>query len=627
MADGRQSRNSNKTELTPSANAIFHPGSSKTPEQVAKEAREDQARERSRKAAQQSRDSGKEQTEPKGPKKVTLIRPTKEKPGSEIDTNERESATPSPTEDTQSLSGTEASQAQSDEVIFSSDERDTERNNEEASIVIRDEEDSRDSDDSQDTFQLLSPRDGSESETEIMTKVERTLPVSGTAGAPRTLSNDDSGIKAAEWLETVKEVISKHRPSLLETPENAEELVEAVVSYMEVPLRKLCKRSLAEATCWEDIERGIFKLYPDAKDVMTGSFKQIVSLLGRRGALGDARQREAMAFLRNFQSEAETLLASTRGKRITPYQLVKWIEGEFDENFMSRVKFRMILNGKPEWVEESVEATAPATASTSNNVPPPAEVKTVRKLVKIPKAIDWDDFEDWRWLIEELMVLLNEEVDRSLRYGGIDKREERSDKADKRKEPIMMNATPGIVSARPFSEEINATLAKLADLGTLTAKHLEQQGETLRKIAESMDNNNKKTSERRTYNPSSGGNYKCYFDGGDHFIKDCEELKRYIKEGLAESRDGKIYARGGKRIPGEKTGKCWKDRLDDMYREEKEKEAEAKKQEVYIFQGVETASDDEDDDESNDSGAFYERLAQEARQYQSFMNERREAGF
>ena len=89
MADGRKSRNSNKTEITPSANAIFHPGSSKTPEQAAREAREDRLRERSRRAVQNSVAST---DEPEKPKRVTLTRPTKPTASSENIRNQREGA-------------------------------------------------------------------------------------------------------------------------------------------------------------------------------------------------------------------------------------------------------------------------------------------------------------------------------------------------------------------------------------------------------------------------------------------------------------------------------------------------------------------------------------------------------
>ena len=67
---------------------------------------------------------------------------------------------------------------------------------------------------------------------------------------------------------------------------------------------------------------------------------------------------------------------------------------------------------------------------------------------------------------------------------------------------------------------------------------------------------------------SAPRDHHCHFCGGDHWKSSCEVLKEYICDGkciLCD--DGHITLPGGRFIPGSITGKTFRERLNEWYRQ------------------------------------------------------------
>ena len=68
--------------------------------------------------------------------------------------------------------------------------------------------------------------------------------------------------------------------------------------------------------------------------------------------------------------------------------------------------------------------------------------------------------------------------------------------------------------------------------------------------------------------PSTPHDLHCHFCGGNHFKNSCNILKEYIRDGKCMlHNDGRIALPGGRFIPGSITGKWFKERLDEWYRQ------------------------------------------------------------
>jgi hypothetical protein len=115
--------------------------------------------------------------------------------------------------------------------------------------------------------------------------------------------------------------------------------------------------------------------------------------------LNRQRQKTALVFAQDYKAEAEALTESKKASKVSDFQVFKWFEGAFDIPTRDHVRMRMILTGKL----EHVDPTGPLPAGIMGKVG--AERPN---MVRVQKIVDWNEFEDWGWYIDEMISYLIE---------------------------------------------------------------------------------------------------------------------------------------------------------------------------------------------------------------------------
>jgi hypothetical protein len=445
---------------------------------------------------------------------------------------------------------------------------------------------------------------------------EKALPMAGSNGAP-ILERDATPDEVADFIERFEDLVNKHKPSLWDD-DNLKELGRALLSYVDSQMKKRFKPGILAAKDWESIKLAIYDLYPQAREIGAGSLANLTRLLSEYSGLSRKRRDGAMNFLRDFKAEAEAVRNSPARNKISDFQLLKWLEGAFEINTRDMVRTRMMLLGKPirtknpQAVDKGKQPEGSTQAGPSKVQQPleveeflknhegilPYETKNVAPTWKTLRArmeIDWEEFDDWRWFLEEMMVFLGEQSDESLSYPAGRLMEVQDKRVVKRKEQTEITMVQAGLEGQRSDlqnkiDELAAELVTLKDTSSLNNRHWEQTNDNIRKILEVVKGGlNASKSENRSY---SGENkkFECYFCGGLHLINDCNELKVYLDKEKIVRINGKIKMPDGSRIPGNQS-EVWKKRIDNYYKE-------AASHMLYVFHGVE---DDEDDVDATDS--------------------------
>jgi hypothetical protein len=184
-------------------------------------------------------------------------------------------------------------------------------------------------------------------------------------------------------------------------------------------MKKQFRSGFKKAKDYDGLKRAMYNVYPNAEKVGRGSLRTLTKLLDENQALSRRKTKAALTFVREFKAEAEAIMNEEDHKaKISDFQLFKWIEGAFEPSTRKQVHMRMMLNGKPEEVEvlnmARPSGSGGSSASGSDNTAAGRRFRTVRK----QQAIDWNEFDDWCWYIDEMIAYLNDFSDDSLSYGG-----------------------------------------------------------------------------------------------------------------------------------------------------------------------------------------------------------------
>jgi hypothetical protein len=455
-------------------------------------------------------------------------------------------------------------------------------------------------------------------------KHEKALPTAGSNGAP-ILERDATPDEVADFIERFEDLINKHKPSLWDD-NNLKKLGRALLSYVDSQMKKRFKPGVLATKDWESIKLAIYDLYPQAREISAGSLANLTRLLSEYSGLSRKRRDGAMNFLRDSKAEAEAVRNSPARNKILDFQLLKWLEDAFELNTRDMVCMHMMLLGKPirtknpQAVDKGKQPEGSAQAGPSRIQQPleveeflkdhegilPYESKNVAPTWKTLRArmeINWEEFDNWRWFLDEMMVFLREQSDESLSY-PVGRLMEVQDKwVIKCKEQTEISMLQSASELNHKSElqskidELAAELTSVKDMSTLNNKHWEQTNDNIRKILKVVKGGASSRGEGQSYN-NEKKKLDCYFCGGPHLINDCVELKVYLDGLKIVHINGKIKMPDGSSIPGD-LSEVWKKCIDDYYRK-------AAAQMMYVFHGVE---DDEEDAECTDLSLQRELMA------------------
>jgi hypothetical protein len=248
------------------------------------------------------------------------------------------------------------------------------------------------------------------STTQREPRPEKNLPVAGANDAPTTLERTVEAEDVAYFIEQFEDLVTKLRPSLFKV-QNLEDLKKAMLSYMDGSMKMRFRLSFKKATSFEDMKEIIYTSYPTAQDVGVGTLQGLVRLLedSNNQNLNRQRQKTALVFAQDYKAEAEALTESKKASKVSDFQVFKWFEGAFDIPTRDHVCMRMILTRKLEWVDSA----GPLPAGVMGEV----GAERLNK-VRVRKIVDWNEFEDWGWYIDEIISYLIEIQENTLSFTG-----------------------------------------------------------------------------------------------------------------------------------------------------------------------------------------------------------------
>jgi hypothetical protein len=386
------------------------------------------------------------------------------------------------------------------------------------------------------------------SATQREPRPEKNLPVAGANDTPTTLERTAEAEDVAYFIEQFEDLVTKLHPSLFKA-QNLEDLKKAMLSYMDRSMKMRFRLSFKKATSFEDMKEIIYTSYPTARDVGVGMLQGLVRLLedSNNRNLNRQRQKTALVLARDYKAEAEALTESKKASKVSDFQVFKWFEGAFDILTRDHVRMRMILTGKLEQVDPAGPLPAGVMGEVGAERP---------NMVRVRKIVDWNEFKDWGWYIDEMISYLIEIQENTLSFTGTNIGTTRTE----REVPVILPRAKEVRYELPKPREdyddLRFEITKIKDAGVMQKKHLEQQNESLRRMVSELEklkiggassqhrssaNNEAESSKgprmmdswiwsQDKYGPKHDS--KCWFCGGLHLLNDCDEVAQYGKCGM-----------------------------------------------------------------------------------------------
>jgi hypothetical protein len=150
------------------------------------------------------------------------------------------------------------------------------------------------------------------------------------------------------------------------------------------------------------------KIYSNAEKIGRGSIKNLTKLLDENHALGRKRIKKSLHFVQEFKAKAEAIMDDDDHKsKISDFQLFKRVERAFEPSARKQVRMRMMLNGKQEEVEINTQSWA-SGSNTGESSTSGANTFSARRYKTVCKSqtIDWNEFDNWCWYVDEFNCVL-----------------------------------------------------------------------------------------------------------------------------------------------------------------------------------------------------------------------------
>ena len=428
--------------------------------------------------------------------------------------------------------------------------------------------------------------DETEKESEVSTMSgnnnTRGLPLSGSPEAPPTLTKDQTIYGVAEFWDKCYEIFRVRDRTLLEDT-RVEDLKNALLAYMDPWARRLYKNDYAwtNAGDLDQVKQAFFKPWPGAKDVASGSVRVLENLMRRYSGLNLSTADAALQYCRDFKAEANELMSKANCK-LTGYQLVNMFEKCLDKTTREAIRFVLTLNKAYREAQLKSRVPAPAAPATTNNGGTAATQTTTTPATQVERGtIDWSEFDDWEWYVEEAMIYFSQDlVDVAMHIHATPRGQETSPK-------VILTRSREVKFEDSEIDDIRQSISHLKDVNETNKKFFSQQSDTISKIWSHIQSQqkvnqgwNSGTMDNRQYGSGSSQAHNhdhqskvhsgptCFFCGGEHMVGSCEHVHDYISQGklMKDPQDGRFKLPDGRGIPGSRDT-LWKKRLDDYWKD------------------------------------------------------------
>jgi hypothetical protein len=406
----------------------------------------------------------------------------------------------------------------------------------------------------------------------------RGLPLSGSPEAPTTLTKDQTIYGIAEFWDKCIEIFRIRDRTLIDNS-HMQDLRNALLAYMDPWARRLYKNDYAwnKAEDVDQLKDAFFKPWPGAKDVASGSVKVLENLMRRYSGLNLNTADAALQYCRDFKAEANELMSKPNCK-LTNYQLVNMFEKCLDKTTREAIRVALTLNKayREAQLKNRNETPAPAAPAGENAAQPAVTAPQVER-----GTIDWSEFDDWEWYLEEAMIYFSQDlVDVAMHVHTTSRVQDMVPR-------VILTRNKEVKLEDSEIDDIRQNISHLKDVNETNKKFFSQQSDTISKIWSHiqsqqkvnqgwtpgvMDNRQYGGGSIQTHNHDHQSRGRsgptCFFCGGEHMVGDCQHVQDYISQGklMKDPQDGRFKLPDGRGIPGSRET-LWKKRLDDYWKD------------------------------------------------------------